>query len=147
MEQTKSIIALSWLLWKYIATNNNISPKEAETPEVLLKQKRKCKFPKTIRNTNCNKWSHLTFQNKLLLLSSNLATLPLAAPVQVYYRKYEKVTGLNQIYRHRMRKYSGIIFSRNYFFLLYSEVSIQINCLLKWPLTVIEIWSSSKDEE
>lgn len=46
VEQTKSMIALSWLLWKYMATNNNISPKEAETPDVLLKQKRNYEFPR-----------------------------------------------------------------------------------------------------
>jgi hypothetical protein len=38
------MIALSWLLWKYMATNSNISPKEAETPDVLLKQKKSYEF-------------------------------------------------------------------------------------------------------
>lgn len=46
VEQTKSMIALSWLLWKYMATNNSISPKEAETPDVLSKQEKNCEFPR-----------------------------------------------------------------------------------------------------
>lgn len=29
------MMALSWLLWKYMATSNSISPKEAETPAAL----------------------------------------------------------------------------------------------------------------
>lgn len=40
MEQTSSIMALSWLVWKYIATSNSISPKEAETPAALYEKKR-----------------------------------------------------------------------------------------------------------
>lgn len=35
VEQTSSMMALSWLLWKYMATSNSISPKEAETPAAL----------------------------------------------------------------------------------------------------------------
>lgn len=35
VEHTNSMIELSWLLWKYMATSNNISPKEADTPAAL----------------------------------------------------------------------------------------------------------------
>lgn len=41
VEQTKSMMALSWLLWKYMATKRSISPKEADTPEMLMRTKRK----------------------------------------------------------------------------------------------------------
>lgn len=29
------MMELSWLLWKYMATSSNISPKEADTPAAL----------------------------------------------------------------------------------------------------------------
>lgn len=35
VEHTSSIMDVSWLLWKYMATNKSISPKEAETPAAL----------------------------------------------------------------------------------------------------------------
>lgn len=35
VEHTNSIMELSWLLWKYMATSNSISPKEADTPAAL----------------------------------------------------------------------------------------------------------------
>ena len=41
VEQTRSIIAESWLLWKWMAMSNNISPKEAVTPLALEKDKHK----------------------------------------------------------------------------------------------------------
>lgn len=32
------MMELSWLLWKYMATSNSISPKEADTPAALQQQ-------------------------------------------------------------------------------------------------------------
>lgn len=62
VEQTKSMIALSWLLWKYMATNNSISPKEAETPDVLSKQERHCEFSRRRRiRALWTEWTHTAF--------------------------------------------------------------------------------------
>ena len=36
MEHTSSMMELSWLLWKYMATSKSISPNEAETPAALV---------------------------------------------------------------------------------------------------------------
>lgn len=32
------MMELSWLLWKYMATSNSISPKEADTPAALQQE-------------------------------------------------------------------------------------------------------------
>lgn len=38
VEHTNSMMELSWLLWKYMATSNSISPKEADTPAALRQE-------------------------------------------------------------------------------------------------------------
>ena len=38
MEHTSSMMELSWLLWKYMATSKSISPNEAATPAALRRE-------------------------------------------------------------------------------------------------------------
>lgn len=83
------MMALSWLLWKYMATKSSISPKEADTPEMLMRTKSK-KHRTSVNRTQIHGrllealkeiQPALTFQSRLLPLSSNWATSPWAAPV------------------------------------------------------------------